>query len=73
MEKFRPEDLHNYPPRIICRLFPEENAPKRTTCMISLSGLLPQVEFYIPLKTPAPKVAVDTTELQVFTFEQVAS
>ncbi len=65
MEKFRPENLHDYPPRIICRFFPEENAPKRTICTISLSGLLPQVEFYIPLKAPTFKVAVDTTKLQV--------
>ncbi len=71
MEKFRVEDLHDYPPRIICRFFPEENAPKRTTCTISLSGLLPQVEFNVPLKAPTPtKVAVDTTKLQVFTFVQ---
>ncbi|XP_064389780.1 uncharacterized protein LOC135337741 isoform X5 [Halichondria panicea] len=69
VEKFRPEDLHNYPPRIICRLFPEENAPKRTTCTISLSGLLPQVEFHVLLKAPTPKVAVDTTKLQEATDE----
>ena len=68
MEKYRPEDLHDYPPRIICRLFPEKNAPKRTSCTISLSGLLPQDEFYIPLKILTPKVAADTTKLQVFTF-----
>ncbi len=67
MEKFRAEDLHDYPPRIICRFFPEENTPKRTTCTISLSGLLPQVEFNVLLKAPTPKVAVDTTKLQVCT------
>ncbi len=82
MEKFRAEDLHDYPPRIICRFFPEENAPKRTTCTISLSGLQPLVEFHlhlhlptsptpiVPLKALTPKVAVDTTKLQVFTFVQ---
>ncbi|XP_064385034.1 uncharacterized protein LOC135333939 isoform X4 [Halichondria panicea] len=69
MEKFRPEDLHDYPPRIICRLFPEKNAPKRTTCIISLSGLLPQVKVHLPLKPPTPKVAVDTTKLQEATDE----
>ncbi len=69
-EKFRVEDLHDYPPRIICRFFPEENAPKRTTCTISLSGFLPQVDFTIPLKVDTPKLAVDTTKLQVFTFVQ---
>ncbi|XP_064384751.1 uncharacterized protein LOC135333672 isoform X2 [Halichondria panicea] len=70
MEKFRPEDLHNYPPRIICRFFPdhEENAPKRTTCTISLSGLLPQVKVHLSL-IPTPKVAVDTTKLQEATDE----
>ncbi|XP_064384761.1 uncharacterized protein LOC135333677 isoform X2 [Halichondria panicea] len=68
MEKLRPEDLHNYPPRIICRFFPEENAPKRTTCTISLSGLLPQVKVHLPL-IPTPKVAVDTTKLQEATDE----
>ena len=68
VEKFRPEDLHDYPPRIICRLFPEKNAPKRTTCTISLSGLLPQVKVHLSLEIPTPKVAVDTTKLQVFTF-----
>ena len=70
MEKYRPEDLHDYPPRIICRLFPEKNAPKRTTCTISLSGLLPQVKVHLSLKILTPKVAVDTTKLQVFTFVQ---
>ncbi|XP_064384971.1 uncharacterized protein LOC135333882 isoform X4 [Halichondria panicea] len=69
VEKFRPEDIHNYPPRIICRLFPEENAPKRTTFTISLFGLLPPVEFYIPLTALTPKVAVDTTKLQEATDE----
>ncbi|XP_064385255.1 uncharacterized protein LOC135334125 isoform X2 [Halichondria panicea] len=69
MEKYRPEDLHDYPPRIICRLFPEKNAPKRTTCTISLSGLLPQVELYIRLTALTPKVAVDTTKLQEATDE----
>ncbi|XP_064404111.1 uncharacterized protein LOC135349511 isoform X2 [Halichondria panicea] len=69
MEKIRPEDLHDYPPRIICRFFPEENIPKRTTCTISLSGLLPLVEFYVSLTAPTPKVAVDTTKLQEATDE----
>ncbi|XP_064389764.1 uncharacterized protein LOC135337740 isoform X2 [Halichondria panicea] len=69
VEKFRPEDLHDYPPRIICRLFPEKNAPKRTTCTISLSGLLPQVKVNLPLKILTPKVAVDTTKLQETTDE----
>ncbi|XP_064389781.1 uncharacterized protein LOC135337743 [Halichondria panicea] len=69
VEKFRPEDLHDYPPRIICRFFPEENAPKRTACTISLSGLLPLVEFYVSLTAPTPKVAVDTTKLQEATDE----
>ncbi|XP_064385076.1 uncharacterized protein LOC135333972 [Halichondria panicea] len=69
VEKFRPEDLHDYPPRIICRLFPEKNAPKRTTCTISLSGLLPPVEFCIQLKILTSKVAVDTTNLQEATDE----
>ena len=67
MEKIRPEDLHDYPPRIICRFVPEENAPKRTICTISLSGLLPLVEFYVSLTALTPKVAVDTIKLQVFT------
>ncbi|XP_064385250.1 uncharacterized protein LOC135334123 isoform X3 [Halichondria panicea] len=69
VENFRPEDLHDYPPRIICRLFPEKNAPKRTTCTISLSGLLPQVKVHLSLKIPTPKVAVDTTKLQEATDE----
>ena len=70
VEKFRPEDLHDYPPRIICRLFPEKNAPKRTTCTISLTGLLPQVKVNLSLTALTPNVAVDTTKLQVFTFVQ---
>ncbi len=72
--EYKAEDLHDYPPRIVCRFFPEENAPKRTTCTISLSGLLPQVKVHLPLRAPAPpkvetptppKVVVDTTRLQV--------
>ena len=65
-ENFRPEDLHDYPPRIICRFFPGENAPKRTTCTISLSGLLPPVKVHLPLKAPTSKVVVDTAKLQVY-------
>ncbi len=67
------EDLYDdYPPRIICKFFPKENAPKETTCTISLSGLLPHVEVHIPLKAPTmkfnqpiPKNAVDTSKLEV--------
>ncbi|XP_064388689.1 uncharacterized protein LOC135336766 isoform X2 [Halichondria panicea] len=63
-ENFRAEDLHDYPPRIVCRFFPDENAPKKTICTISLSGLLPQAKFHLELKAPTPKGVVDTTKLQ---------
>ncbi len=66
-ENFRAEDLHDYPPRIVCRFFPDENAPKKTICTISLSGLLPQAKFHLELKAPTPKGVVDTTKLQVYT------
>ena len=66
MENFRPEELHDYPPRITCRIYCEENAPERATCSMSLTGPVPTVEFHIPLKAPKQKVAVvDTVNLQV--------
>ncbi len=68
MTDYEAEELHDYPPRIVCRFFPEENAPKRTTATLSLSGLLPLVKVNVPLKassTPKTVVVVDTTKLQV--------
>ena len=65
MENFRPEDLHDYPPRITCRFYSDGNALERATCSMSLTGLVPKVEFNISLAAPKQKVAMDTVELQV--------
>ena len=69
MENFRPEDLHDYPPRITCRFYYEGNVPERATCSMSLTGLEPKVEFHIPLRGPKQKVAVmDIVNLQVHNY-----
>ena len=72
MENFRPEDLHDYPPRITCRFYSEGNAPERATYSMCLTGLEPKVEFRIPLEVPKLKVAVmDMSKLQVHIIDVV--
>ena len=65
MEKFKPEDLHDYPPRIISQFYPEGNASERTTCRMSLTGLTPEVKIQIPLRVTKVQTTVDTGDLQL--------
>ena len=62
MEKFEPKDLHDYPPRITCTIYPEGEDPKRTTCCMSLSGLKPDVKVYIQLRVPMVQFSADTRD-----------
>ena len=43
--KFRPKKLHNYPPRIVCRFYPEDHTPPRTTCTLSFTGFDEEVKI----------------------------
>ena len=68
-ENYRPEDLHDYPPRITCRFFPEKNVPERTACVFSLEGLWPEVQCSVTLTAPIcldlGVVVLDTTKIKV--------
>ena len=62
--KFRPEELHSYPPRMISRFFPEQEAVS-TTCTLALVGFDRPVSMDMALLIAKPQVTVDTTKLQV--------
>ena len=64
--KFKPEELHDYPPRIVCRFYPEDHTPPRTTCTLSFTGFHKEVKINVPLKAPKPQRQVDTRILQVY-------
>ena len=62
---FDPEELHSYPPKMVCRYFPERGAVS-TTSTLALHGFDRPVSTDMALLVPEP-AAVDTTELQVCT------
>ena len=62
---FKPEELHSYPPRMVCRFFPEQGAVS-TTCTLALDGFDRPVSVDMALLIAKPQVTVDTTELQVW-------
>ena len=59
--QFLPEELQCYPPRIVCRFFPEPGVC--TTCNISLCGFDQPVSVDMALLTP--QKSVDTKQLKV--------
>ncbi|XP_064388722.1 uncharacterized protein LOC135336790 isoform X2 [Halichondria panicea] len=59
--QFLPEELHCYPPRIVCRFFPEQGAVS-TTCTLSLHGFDKPVSVDMALLTP--QRSVDTRQLK---------
>ena len=59
---FRPEELHSYPPRMVCRFFPEQGAVS-TTCTLALEGFDRPVTVDMALRIAKP--TVDITKLQV--------
>ena len=61
--KVKPEDLHHYPPKIVCRFVPTSKAPKETSCTLNLLGLDEPVSASIPLFSP--KRDVDASSLKV--------
>ena len=63
---FKPEELHDYPPRIVCRFYPEDHTPQRTACTLSFTGFHKEVKIIVPLKAPKPQRQVDTRILQVY-------
>ncbi|XP_064384980.1 uncharacterized protein LOC135333886 isoform X2 [Halichondria panicea] len=60
--KFSPEELQCYPPRIVCRFFPEQGAASCTTCTLSLHGFDKPVSMDMALLTP--QRSVDTKQLK---------
>ncbi len=60
---FSPEELHSYPPRIMCQFFPEQGAVS-TTCTLSLYGFNKPVSVDMALLTP--QRTVDTHQLKVY-------
>ena len=68
-ENYRPEDLHDYPPKIVCRFYPEESAQEKVIATVSLSGLQPDLEVSIMLLAPK-RLVVDTSKLQVMSGSQ---
>ncbi|XP_064385072.1 uncharacterized protein LOC135333968 isoform X2 [Halichondria panicea] len=60
--KFSPEELQCYPPRIVCRFFPEQGAVSCTTCNLSLHGFDKPVSVDMALLTP--QRSVDTKQLK---------
>ncbi|XP_064384748.1 uncharacterized protein LOC135333670 isoform X2 [Halichondria panicea] len=60
--KFSPEELQCYPPRIVCRFFPEQGAVSCTTCTLSLYGFDKPVSVDMALLTP--QRSVDTKQLK---------
>ncbi len=74
--KFSREKLHDYPPRIVCRFFPEQGAVS-TTCTLSLHGFDTPVSVNMALEgfdkpvsvnmaLLTPQRSVDTKQLKVF-------
>ncbi len=61
--QFLPEELQCYPPRIVCRFFPEQGAVSCTTCTLSLLGFDQPVSVDMALLTP--QRSVDTKQLKV--------
>ena len=63
---FMPEDLHTYPPKMVCQFNPEEGAVS-TTCTLALHGFDRPVNMDMALLVSRPPkvVPVDTTKLQV--------
>ena len=64
-DNFRLEELHDYPPRIVCRFYPEDPTPPRKTCTLSFTGFDEEVKIHVPLKAPQADRQVDTRILQV--------
>ena len=62
-EEFKPEDLHTYPPKIVCRFNPEGDIP--TTCTLSVTGFNEDVRVSFGLEALQSQITVDTKELQV--------
>ena len=60
---FKPEELHSYPPRMVCQFFPEQGAVS-TTCTLALKGFDRPVSVDMALLIARP--TVDTTEMQVW-------
>ncbi|XP_064385260.1 uncharacterized protein LOC135334127 isoform X2 [Halichondria panicea] len=60
--QFLPEELQCYPPRIVCRFFPEQGAVSCTTCTLSLLGFDQPVSVDMALLTP--QRSVDTKQLK---------
>lgn len=62
--KFNPEDLHTYPPKLVCRLIPERDIP--ATCTLLLTGFNEDVRVSFELEVlQEAQIKVDTKELQV--------
>ena len=59
----KPEELHSYPPKIVCRFIPNAKAPKEATCNLTLLGLDEPLTVFIPLFSP--KRDIDTEKLKV--------
>ena len=62
---FKPEELHDYPPRIVCMFYPDDHTPQRTTCILSFTGFDEEVKINVSLMEPKPQGQVDTRILQV--------
>ena len=62
---FKPEELHSYPPRMVCRFFFEKGAVS-TTSTLALKGFDRPVSVDMALHIAKPQVTVDSTELQVW-------
>ena len=60
----KPEELHTYPPKIVCRFLPSANAPKETSCTLTILGLDRPITVSLPLFSP--KREVDTEPLKVY-------
>lgn len=65
---FRPAELHDYPPRIVCRFYPSDQAPPRSNYTFSFTGFNEDVKINVPLKASHALVQkkVDTRILQVY-------
>ena len=61
---FKPEELHTYPPRMVCQFYPEQGAMS-TTCTLTLHGFDKLVNVDIALLISKPQVTLDTNKLQV--------
>ena len=61
-----PEELHSYPPKMVCRFYPEERA-ESTTCTLALHGFDKPVSINVALLISRSHmlVTVDTIKLQV--------